>query len=187
MTHRVEARRHDFEAGAVVPFVQVDASTQCVVGMTRFMTIRAFVDRVTPYAVKIGGTWLAASVQRTRINTESKLLLLRYVFDVWSVSRVDLKTDRRDDRSRAAITRISASFEGILRKWQPSVAEREEGRFRDTTMFSIIDEERPRIAAHFEHLLGYSTASLRPVGSSRGNHGRGEPWARRVCFSDRGR
>lgn len=154
MTHQVEVLRRDFEAGLVVPFAQVDASTQRVVGMTRFMTIRALAERATPYAVEIGGTWLAASAQRTRINTESKLLLLRHAFDVWSVSRVDLKTDRRNDRSRAAITRIGASFEGTLRHWQPSVVAGEEGRFRDTAMFSIIDEEWPRVASHLGQLLG---------------------------------
>ncbi|MBW4030977.1 MAG: GNAT family N-acetyltransferase, partial [Acidobacteria bacterium] len=150
MAQLVEALRWEFEVGLAVPFAQVDVAAQRVVGMTRFMTIRALPGRAAPFAVEIGGTWLAASAQRTRINTESKLLLLRYAFDVWSVSRVDLKTDCRNDRSRAAITRIGATFEGVLRHWQPSVAAGEEGRFRDTAMFSIIDEEWPRVASHLE-------------------------------------
>ena len=153
MTHQVEVLQDEFAAGLVVPFAQVDASTQRVVGMTRFMTIRALDGRVTPYAVEIGGTWLAASAQRTRVNTEAKLLLLRYAFDVWSASRVDLKTDHRNERARAAIARLGATFEGILRHWQPSVADGEEGRFRDTAMFSIIDDDWPRVAAHLDSLL----------------------------------
>ena len=153
MSQYVEGLRRDYEVGLVVPFSQLDASTGRVLGMTRFMTIRTVPGRSTPYAVEIGGTWLAASAQRTRINTEAKLLLLRYAFDTWLVSRVDLKTDSRNERSRAAIARLGATFEGILRHWQPSVADGEEGRFRDTAMFSIIDDDWPRVAAHMESLL----------------------------------
>lgn len=153
MTHQVQWLQAEFDAGLAVPFVQVDLADQRVVGMTRFMTIRASGGRPTPYAVEIGGTWLAASVQRTGINTESKMLLLRHAFDRWRVSRVDLKTDHRNERSRAAITRIGASFEGVLRHWQPSMVEGEEGLFRDTAMFSIVDEEWPRIRTLLASLL----------------------------------
>jgi RimJ/RimL family protein N-acetyltransferase len=153
MARHVDVLCRDADAGLVVPFTQIDASNGRVLGMTRFMTIRTISGRSTPYAVEIGGTWLAASAQRTRVNTEAKLLLLRYAFDVWSVSRVDLKTDRRNDRSRAAISRLGATFEGILRHWQPSVAEGEEGLFRDTAMFSIIDDEWPKVASRLETLL----------------------------------
>ena len=153
MSHQVEGLRRDHEAGLVVPFAQVDASTDQVLGVTRYMTIRTLTGRSTPYAVEIGGTWLAASAQRTRVNTEAKLLLLRFAFEHWSVSRVDLKTDRRNERSRAAIARLGATFEGILRHWQPSVADGEEGNFRDTAMFSIIDDDWPQVAAHLESLL----------------------------------
>jgi N-acetyltransferase len=153
MARHVDVLRRDADAGLVVPFTQIDAANGRVLGMTRFMTIRTVSGRPTPYAVEIGGTWLAASAQRTRVNTEAKFLLLRYAFDAWSVSRVDLKTDRRNDRSRAAISRIGATFEGILRHWQPSVAEGEEGLFRDTAMFSIIDDEWPSVASRLATLL----------------------------------
>ena len=71
-----------------------------VVGSTRFLTIRSYFDRGLPDAVEIGGTWLAASAQRTPINTEAKLLMLTHAFETWGVVRVDLKTDARNARSR---------------------------------------------------------------------------------------
>jgi RimJ/RimL family protein N-acetyltransferase len=121
--------------------------------MTRFLTIRSLPRHSVPFAVEIGGTWLAASAQRTRINTESKLLLLRHAFDTWEVARVDLKTDSRNERSRAAIARIGASFEGVLRHWQPSQVVGEDGRFRDSAMFSITDDEWPRVASRLVSML----------------------------------
>ena len=153
MSRMVSDLREDFETGLVVPFAQVDVASERAVGVTRFMTMRALEGCAVPYAVEIGGTWLAASAQRTRTNTEAKFLLLRYAFDTWSVARVDLKTDHSNDRSRAAISRIGATFEGVLRHWQPSVVLGEEGHYRDTAMFSVIDEEWPRVAAHLRSLL----------------------------------
>jgi RimJ/RimL family protein N-acetyltransferase len=98
-----------------------------------------------PYAVEIGGTWLAASAQRTGINTEAKLLLLDYAFSVLGVGRVDLKTDARNDRSRNAMARIGGTFEGVLRNWQPSLVPGEEGRLRDSALYSILDTEWPDV------------------------------------------
>lgn len=127
--------------GETVPYVQRDLATQRVVGATRFMTLRY--DGATLFAVEIGGTWLAASAQRRAINTEAKLLLLGHAFDTWGVTRVDLKSDARNERSRAAILRIGATFEGVLRQWQPSLVVGEEGRYRDTAYYSVIKEEWP--------------------------------------------
>jgi RimJ/RimL family protein N-acetyltransferase len=103
-----------------------------VVGTTRFYEIRTQ-DRV----VAIGYTWLAKSTQRTPINTEAKLLLLTHAFETWNCVRVELITDVRNEQSRAAILRIGAKQEGILRKHLilPS------GRIRDSVVFSIIDSE----------------------------------------------
>jgi RimJ/RimL family protein N-acetyltransferase len=139
-----------WEAGEVVPFVQVDVATSRPVGATRLMTIRALRPSAAPYAVEIGGTWLAASAQRTGLNTEAKLLLLEYAFESWNVGRVDLKTDARNDRSRNAILRVGATFEGVLRHWQPSQLAGEENRLRDSAIYSILDTEWPRVR---EHLL----------------------------------
>lgn len=142
-----------WEAGEIVPFVQVDASTSRPVGVTRYMTIRSLRAGSAPYAVEIGGTWLAQSAQRSGVNTEAKLMLLDYAFETWRVGRVDLKTDARNERSRNAISRIGATFEGVLRHWQPSLAEGEEGKLRDSAMYSILDNEWPSVRERLTSLL----------------------------------
>ena len=146
MSAYVEELLGDFDRGLVVPFVQVDATTDRVVGMTRFLTLRSRPGHTVPYAVDIGGTWLAASAQRSGINTEAKLLLLTHAFDRWSVARVDIKTDDRNERAKAAIVRLGASFEGVLRRWQPSQVVGEESAYRDTAMYSIIEDDWPAVA-----------------------------------------
>ena len=131
----------EWERGEAIPFVQIGVEDDVVVGATRFMTIRRDSPGVPAFAVEIGGTWLSGSAQRSGINTEAKLLLLEYAFTTLKVARVDLKTDARNDRSRAAILRIGATYEGVLRSFQPSMVAGEEGHFRDTAMFSIISNE----------------------------------------------
>jgi RimJ/RimL family protein N-acetyltransferase len=128
-----------------IPFVQIEVASDRVVGATRFMTIRRDSPGVAPFAVEIGGTWLSGSTQRSGVNTEAKLLLLEYAFTTLKVARVDLKTDARNDRSRAAILRLGATYEGVLRSFQPSMVPGEEGHFRDTAMYSIISEEWPGV------------------------------------------
>ena len=109
------------------------------------MELRWWRGRPDPDEVEIGGTWLAADVQRSAVNTDAKLLLLTHAFDVWNVDRVALATDERNERSRAAITRLGASFEGILRNHRPSKVPGEEGRPRNTALFSITAEEWPEV------------------------------------------
>ncbi|HTT59837.1 MAG TPA: GNAT family protein [Acidimicrobiales bacterium] len=139
----VEAMTSMWESGQVVPFAQIDVAQQRVVGTTRYLSIRRDGALSLPYAVEIGGTWLSGSAQRTPINTNAKFLLLDYAFTAWNVSRVDLKTDARNQRSRAAIERIGATLEGVLRHWQPSQVPGEEGLVRDSAMYSITDDEWP--------------------------------------------
>ena len=153
MTAYVEALLQDFADSLVVPFVQIDVKTARVVGMTRYLTIRSRPGHGAPYAVEIGGTWLASSAQRTGINTEAKFLLLRFAFETWHVARVDLKTDARNERARMAMMRIGASFEGVLRRWQPSQVVGEQMRYRDTAMFSIVEEEWPAISLQLSALI----------------------------------
>ena len=153
MTSEVEGLLSGFEVGDVVPFAQRDVATNRLVGMTRFMTLRKRPGGLFPYALEIGGTWLASSAQRTGINTEAKFLLLRFAFERWGVSRVELKTDVRNERSRAAVTRLGATFEGVLRHYQPSLVTGEEACYRDTAMFSIVDDEWPRVKAHILSLM----------------------------------
>ncbi|MFN2576408.1 MAG: GNAT family N-acetyltransferase [Pyrinomonadaceae bacterium] len=109
-----------------------------IAGTTRFYEIRVH-DR----AAAIGYTWLAKSAQRTAVNTESKLLLLSHAFETWKCVRVELITDVLNEQSRAAILRLGAKQEGILRKHLilPN------GRMRDSVIFSIIDVEWSEIKA----------------------------------------
>ncbi len=149
----VESMMSMWESGEAVPFAQIDVGRDRLVGTTRYLSIRRVDESTTPYAVEIGGTWLSASAQRTSINTNAKFLLLDYAFTTWGASRVDLKTDARNERSRAAIERIGASLEGVLRHWQPSQVPGEEGLFRDTAMYSIIDEEWPAIRERLTSMM----------------------------------
>ncbi len=143
----------EHESGETVPLVQIDLQRSRVVGMTRYLTLRTRPGDTTPYAVEIGGTWLSASAQRSPINTEAKYLLLRQAFEDWRVTRVDLKTDNRNEQSKVAIARLGATFEGVLRHWQPSLVVGEEAMYRDSAMFSIIDTEWTMVASHLRALM----------------------------------
>lgn len=136
-----------------VPFSTRSTQTGRIVGMTRYMTMRWWFERDEPDAVEIGGTFLSESAQRTPINTDAKYLMLRHAFDQWSVRRVDLKTDARNERSRRAIERIGAEFEGVLRRWQPSLVTGEQGLARDSAMYSILPERWPEVREALEHRL----------------------------------
>ncbi|MET9676222.1 GNAT family protein [Streptomyces sp. NPDC006482] len=139
--------------GRLAPYAQVDAATGRVVGATSFWDPRYLPSGGRLCAVEIGFTWLAASAQGTGVNAEAKYLLFRHAFESWDVARVDLKTDARNARSRAAIERVGASFEGVLRNWSVSWAPGEEGRLRDSAVFSIIAEEWPERRAALERRL----------------------------------
>jgi N-acetyltransferase len=140
-------------AGETIPFAQIATADERVVGVTRYLNLRSRPGVSSPYAVEIGGTWLAASAQGTGINAEAKLLLLTYAFDVWHVGRVDLVTDARNTRSRNAIAALGATFEGVLRNWQPSRAEGEEELLRDSAVYSIVDTDWPLVRQTLEARL----------------------------------
>lgn len=133
------------DAGTDVPFAQHRRCDGRLVGCTRFLELRRWRGRPEPDEVEIGGTWLAPDAQRTPINTEAKLLLLSHAFETWQVVRVAIATDERDERSRRAIERLGARFEGILRHHRPSTAPGEEGRPRSTAMYRITDDEWPAV------------------------------------------
>lgn len=131
--------------GETIPFAQIRVGDGHAVGVTRFLNLRRRSGESLPYAVEFGGTWLAASAQRTGINSEAKFLLLTHAFEGWKVGRVDFKTDARNHRSRAAILALGASFEGVLRNWQPSNAAGEQNQLRDSAFNSIVDSEWPAV------------------------------------------
>jgi len=105
--------------------------------------------RDRPDVCEIGYTWLAASAQRTRCNTESKFLLLSQAFEKWAVHRVMFRTDARNNRSRAAIERLGAKFEGIHRADKPAT----DGAVRDSAFYSIIFAEWPIVRARLSDLM----------------------------------
>src|SRR5689334_11482407 len=118
------------------------------------LAVAAEVDRSSDLcAVEFGSTWLAASAQGSGINPEAKLLLFRQAFEEWGVVRVDLKTDARNMRSRAAIEALGARFEGVLRNWSQSWAPGEDGRLRDSAIFSVIASEWPECRRGLEQRL----------------------------------
>lgn len=125
----------------LTPFAQVRQRDGRAVGCTAFWDPRCWPGRSELRAVEIGWTWLAATAQRTGINREAKLLLFTYAFEALGVVRVDLKTDARNARSRAAIEALGVQFEGVLRNWSPSWAPGEEGQLRDSAMFSVTADE----------------------------------------------
>ncbi|RXV67781.1 N-acetyltransferase [Burkholderia stabilis] len=125
-------------AGTVMPFVIVDRASGRVIGSTRFWKI----DR-THRKLEIGHTWLSESAQRTRANTEAKWLLLTYAFDTLHCVRVQFTTDELNEKSRAAILRLGAKQEGIVRHERIMP----DGRKRNSVRFSIIDDEWPEVSA----------------------------------------
>ncbi len=132
MLRYVETALGEFERKTSLPFVTIEKSSEKIIGSTRFGNIDAQ-NRKT----EIGWTWINPKWQRTRINTEAKLLMLTHAFETWNCVRVELKTDVLNEKSRNAIRRLGAKEEGILRRHQITDA----GRFRDTVYFSIIDSE----------------------------------------------
>ncbi len=102
-----------------------------------------------PDSVEIGATWLAASAQRTRCNTEAKLLMLSHAFDAWDVYAVRFRTDARNEHSRRAIERLGAQLEGVLRADYPG----QDGRPRDSASYSILASEWPELRARLQARL----------------------------------
>ncbi len=133
----------------LIPFAQIRRSDDRAVGCTAYWDPRYWPGHARSVrglrAVEIGFTWLAASAQGSGINAEAKLLLMRHAFDVLAVARVDLKTDARNGRSRRAMEALGLSFEGVLRSWSISWAPGEQGRLRDSAMYSVVESEWPAV------------------------------------------
>jgi RimJ/RimL family protein N-acetyltransferase len=98
---------------------------------------------------EIGSTTYAPEVWGSLVNPECKLLLLQFAFESMLMSRVQLKTDIRNQRSQQAIARLGASFEGVLRLYQ----RRQDGTMRDTVLFSIIKDEWPEVRERLQERL----------------------------------
>ena len=131
-------------AGTDVGWATLRTSDNRVVGATTYLDIRR-VNR----GLEIGNTWITPEAQRTAVNTETKFLQLRHAFEDLGAWRVQLKTDERNTRSCAAIERLGAKFEGILRQYQA----RYDGYVRNTARFSLTAAERPAVKAGLEAKL----------------------------------
>jgi N-acetyltransferase len=154
MTTYIEGLLADARRDAVVPFAQVRSASGEPVGCTRYLNVAWYPDRDTPAEVEIGGTWLAADAQRSPLNTEAKLLLLAHAFEDWGVFRVAICTDALNTRSRAAIERIGATFEGVLRHHRMNLGHSTvPGAARNTAVYSILPGEWPDIRARLEARL----------------------------------
>ena len=147
------------DTGAYAPFAQVEVATGRVVGHTAYLTPRWMPDGRL-FAVEVGSSWLSPTVRGTAVNPAAKLLLLAQALEDWDVDRVDIKTDARNEVARGAIAALGATFEGILRAWQPSLAPGEEGRTRDTAMFAITPQQWPEVRTRLaERIERRSTSS----------------------------
>lgn len=131
-------------AGLALPFTTVVKDGNRVVGSTRFMNIDAVNHRV-----EIGTTWIARSWQRTFVNTHAKFLMLRHAFEVLGCNAVEIRTHSQNDQSRAAIERLGAKLDGILRRHMIMP----DGHIRDTAVYSILPEEWPAVKARLEQRM----------------------------------
>lgn len=131
--------------GSMLPFTVIDKTTGQVAGMTTFMNI----DLASP-RVEIGSTFYAASVQRTALNTEAKLLLLTHAFDDLGCLAVEFRTHFMNHQSRRAIERLGAKLDGVLRQHLRSP----DGSLRDTCVYSIIAPEWPAVRQSLQWKLG---------------------------------
>ena len=153
MRHYVADALEKVASGVHVAFATVrlghGGGADQVVGATRFCEIAhwqwppgaSHQRHGIPDVVDIGFTWLAASAQRSPINTEAKLLMMTHAFETWEVHRVALQTDVRNARSWAAIERIGGQLDGIMRADRPG----SDDTVRTSARFSIMSTEWPAV------------------------------------------
>jgi RimJ/RimL family protein N-acetyltransferase len=132
------------EREVAYPYAQIDAASGRAVGVT---TYRDVDERHR--TLEVGGTWIGRPWWRSAINTEAKLLFLGHAFETLRANRVAIKTDIRNERSQAAIARLGAVREGVLRRQYM----RRDGSLRDTVIYSIVPEEWPAVKARLQSRL----------------------------------
>lgn len=153
----VEAALAERAAGTALPFATLRAADGVVLGSTRFFLIERWAwpagdANAAPGRIdgcEIGYTWLGRAAVRTAANTEAKLLMLAHAFEAWDAWRVCFHTDVRNERSRNALSRIGAQFEGVLRAHRLAI----DATPRDSARFSITRAEWPGVRRRLERLL----------------------------------
>jgi len=143
MAAEIERRLGLLERDSMLPFTVLDAAGR-VAGMTTYMNVDG-----TNRRVEIGSTWYARRVQRTPLNTECKLMLLRHAFEALGCIAVEFRTHRLNTQSRRAVERLGAQLDGVLRAHQVSA----DGSLRDTAVYSITAAEWPAVRSHLEWQL----------------------------------
>jgi RimJ/RimL family protein N-acetyltransferase len=138
------------EDATMVPFATVDALGGRVLGSTRFLSIRP-----EARSVEIGWTWLSTAAWGTGANTEAKYLQLRHAFETLGCLRVEFKTDALNERSRAALAGLPATFEGVHRKHMLVRG----GERRDSAWYSVIDDDWPDVKAALEQRIAAKLAA----------------------------
>ncbi|MBA3475185.1 MAG: GNAT family N-acetyltransferase [Actinobacteria bacterium] len=132
-------------AGIELPLVTVRREDARVIGSSRYLALRP-----EHRSLEIGWTWLTPAAWGTGANVEAKLLMLEHAFERLGCLRVELKTDARNVRSRAAMEALPARFEGVHRK---HMLVRGEER-RDSAWYSVLDDEWPEVRANLLRRLG---------------------------------
>lgn len=166
----VELANEQHAQGVALPFATIakrsrERGGDVVVGSTRFWNADSWYPPRGdggPDAAEIGWTWLAPHAQRSAVNTEAKLLMLTYAFETWRLHRVSLLTDERNARSRAAIARLGATFDGIIRGHMRGA----DGTVRNSAFFSILEPEWPSVKAGLVVRAQRHAASRIPEGES---------------------
>ena len=144
MQEYMELALDEQKRGLCVPFTTTLKESGEIVGSTRYANISVKDGRL-----EIGWTWIGRPWQRSAVNTEAKYLMLRHAFETLGCTRVELKTDGLNEKSRNAILRLGARQEGILRRHTLTYS----GRLRDTVYFGILDGEWPAVKAGLEEKL----------------------------------
>ncbi|MFL1453407.1 GNAT family N-acetyltransferase [Marinobacter sp. GN3S48] len=140
----IEKALSEKDAGRALPFVVIEKVSNKIIGSTRFCNADSQNNRV-----EIGYTWYAKSYQRSPMNTECKLLLLGHAFEDLNAIAVEFRTHWHNLESRAAIARLGAKQDGVLRNHQRMP----DGGYRDTVVFSIINLEWPVVQQSLMHKL----------------------------------
>lgn len=136
MTAEIDRRLGLYEQGTMLPFATIDVESGKAIGMTTFMNMK-----LENFKIEIGSTWMAASYQGTAINPEAKLLMLSYAFDVLNCNAVELRTHEKNAQSRAAIEKLGAKLDGMLRNDMVMG----NGTLRNTAVYSITKDEWPGV------------------------------------------
>jgi len=144
MAAEIDRRLTLRETGSMQPFAIIDQSSGLAVGMTTYMNIDAVNKRV-----EIGSTWYRKSVQRTGLNTECKILMLRHAFEVLDCIAVEFRTHFVNTQSRRAIEGLGAKQDGILRNHMVMA----NGSMRDTVVYSITAPEWPTVRTHLQYKI----------------------------------